>query len=305
MHKYIQQVTTLLGKNKKKMPVLIALFIVSSLLDVAGIGLIAPYVSLIISAGDSTPDGLQSAINFFGLSGTSRDEIILAVGLLLVLIFILKAFAAIFINYKILGFCLMKSYQQMSFEHYLKRNSSEYIRNIDLAAAFSHGILQSILRFMSEGVVTIAVFAFLAYRQPYVVAALMFLLIALFMIYDLFFKEKVKDYGVVSNNMHKNIVKGVYEGIEGMKEIKILGVEKYFYTFVQKSTKSYAKAGLRSSMVAKAPRYLIELFLVLFIVAMVSVFISFDLDRAELLPVLSMFGLASIRLTPSVNQMIA
>jgi len=40
-------------------------------------------------------------------------------------------------------------------------------------------------------------------------------------------------------------------------------------------------------------------------VAMVSVFISFDLDRAELLPVLSMFGLASIRLTPSVNQMIA
>ena len=48
------------------------------------------------------------------------------------------------------------------YKDYVNRNSSECIRNIDLAAAFSHGILQSILRFLSESAVTVAIVIFLA-----------------------------------------------------------------------------------------------------------------------------------------------
>ena len=44
---YIKEIIYLLGDNSKKIPWFILLFISSSVLDLAGIGLIAPYVALI------------------------------------------------------------------------------------------------------------------------------------------------------------------------------------------------------------------------------------------------------------------
>ena len=105
MYKYFLQIVTLLGESKAKTPALVVLFILLSLLDVVGIGLIAPYISLIMGSANDIPEGLQSAIHFVGLSSASYEEIVIITGLLLVSVFIAKAFLAIFVNYKILSFC--------------------------------------------------------------------------------------------------------------------------------------------------------------------------------------------------------
>jgi len=105
--------------------------------------------------------------------------------------------------------------------------------------------------------------------------------------------------------MHKKIVKGVYEGIEGLKEIKILNKEKYFYNTVHVATKKYADVVIKSSLISSSPRYLIEFMLVVFVVLLVLIFVELKLNNYELVPLLSMFGLAAIRLAPSANQMVS
>ena len=313
--KFLTKVLYLLGSNSRKIPFLVLLFITSSLLDVVGIGLIGPYVSLLINRDSEVPEILIDINNFLGFESLTYDQFLIYSGWILVIVFLIKAVSAIFINYKILSFCLnqgaklrshlMKSYQQMPYEDYVNRNSSECIRNIDLAAAFSHGILQSMMRFLSEGVVALAIVLFLAFKQPYILLLLLAILVGIFMLYDFFFKNRIKQYGIISNQMHKKIVKGVYEGIEGLKEIKILNKEKYFYNTVHVATKKYADVGIKSSLISSSPRYLIEFMLVVFVVLLVLIFVELKLNNYELVPLLSMFGLAAIRLAPSANQMVS
>ena len=45
--RYLKEIFFLIGSNKKKLPLMGALFLILSMLDLAGIGLIAPYVTLI------------------------------------------------------------------------------------------------------------------------------------------------------------------------------------------------------------------------------------------------------------------
>ena len=46
---FLKKVLFLLGNRKRKLPVLIILFIFSSFLDVLGVGLIIPYMSFVVS----------------------------------------------------------------------------------------------------------------------------------------------------------------------------------------------------------------------------------------------------------------
>ena len=45
---YLCEINFLIGENRKKIPGLILLFFLSSTLDLAGLGLIGPYISLIL-----------------------------------------------------------------------------------------------------------------------------------------------------------------------------------------------------------------------------------------------------------------
>ena len=45
---YISEIYHLLGDEKKKLPFIIFIFLISSLLDAIGVGLIGPYVSFLI-----------------------------------------------------------------------------------------------------------------------------------------------------------------------------------------------------------------------------------------------------------------
>ena len=60
MRQYLKEIFVLMGEDKKKLPWLLVLFFLVSFLDILGIGLIAPYVSMVME-----PD---HAIDFFSNS---------------------------------------------------------------------------------------------------------------------------------------------------------------------------------------------------------------------------------------------
>ena len=44
---YLHEILTLLGDDRRKLPALVVLFLGASMLDLAGLGLIAPYIALV------------------------------------------------------------------------------------------------------------------------------------------------------------------------------------------------------------------------------------------------------------------
>jgi ATP-binding cassette, subfamily B, bacterial PglK len=309
---YIKQVYFLSGN--KKILALVGMFLLTSFFDIIGIGLIAPYVALIISPESFDQSIFYNIIDYLD-TVESQQDLQIFFGIALIVVFFAKTLFAILVNQKIWSYCydegvnirikLMKAYQNMPYDNYLKGNSSDYIHNIQIIANnYSLTILQSILRIVSEGIVALFIFILLFIASGSSLLILVALLGGAIYFYDYFFRVKGQKYGKLSNKHLVKMFKLVGEALEGLKELRVLGVEKYFFSGLKKESKNYAKYSVKNKVIATAPRYLLELILVIFIVLVVSSSTLFFDNPKDFLPILSMFGLASIRLLPSTNQML-
>ena len=314
MKGYLSKILLLLGDQKRKLPLMIVLFVMVSLLDLAGLGLIGPYVALV-----ANPLAFEDGpwVEVFESLDIPRDRsnLLVIFGLSLLGVFILKSVSAIYINRKIIYFShnqkirlsshLMKAYQSMPYSEYTKRNSSEYIHTIhQLTGQFSNGVVLPVLRSLSDGIVALAILFMLAYQDWMVLLLLGGLIGFLIWGYDRLFRNRLKKYGEGSNDAATRIVRGIQEGIEGFKEIRILRKEKYFHRMVSEGTQQLAEFQARTQFIGIAPRYMMELVLVGFIVVLVGMTLFFSNDFNLLIPTIGMFGLASLRLLPMANVLI-
>jgi len=162
---------SILGTDKRKLPLMTLLFIFVSLLDLIGIGLVAPYIALLVDPEIISQGRFLQLFNFIGVSPYS-EKLILYLSFFIIILFALKFISALVINWIILRFCfqqsvrlrskLMAAYQNLPYIEYVNRNSSEYIYNINsIVPQFTMSILQSFLRLISEGLVAVSIFALL------------------------------------------------------------------------------------------------------------------------------------------------
>jgi ATP-binding cassette, subfamily B, bacterial PglK len=312
---YFKEVLFLLGDNKKKLPFLVLVFLLSSFLDLLGIGLIAPYVSIIVDPSMVEGSKLLTYLDRFGFS-TRPSDLLLTFGLALMATFLLKTIAGILINRSVLYFCrttqaialrsvLMKTYQNMKYTDYLERNSSEYIYHVQqLSSQFSQGILQSILRLTCDGIVGMMILITLAWTSGPALALLVLLLGGTIYSYDRYSKVAAQESGELMNKHSVRMVQGINEGLGGLKELRILGKNSYFHDLVIENARRFGNASAKGTVLATVPRFLLEFLLVSFIVLLVLSSLYSGADLKTVVPTLSMFGLAAIRLIPSVNQVI-
>jgi ATP-binding cassette, subfamily B, bacterial PglK len=309
MTQYLREILQLLGKDRSKLPWLVLLFLGSSLLDVAGIGLIGPYVALVVDT--RVLDGmLGHVIAAIGLPREQRAVLIL-LGLLLIGIFLLKAIAAIGIRGAIIRFSqnqrvrlqatLMQTYQALPYTEFMRRNSSEYVHAIsDLTARFAE-VVHIGLRMVSDGIVAIMILGLLAWQNAPALALLAGLLLAVIFGYDRLFRRNLRSHGERANQAALTMLRGVHEGIEGLKEIRILGKEEHFYRMVHEGAMALARLLTRVLLITLLPRYLLEASMVVFVVTLVVVILLLGQDPQILVPTLGVFGVAALRLAPSAN----
>jgi ATP-binding cassette, subfamily B, bacterial PglK len=311
---YLKEIYFLIGDNKRKLPLVGGLFILLSMFDLAGIGLIAPYVTLISSPEIFLQSRYYEIYEELGLS-LQLGDIILNFGIVLISIFLMKAIAAIFINFILLRFChgrsvalrasLMNSYQGLPYIEYVQRNSSSYIHNINLADKFATGTLLAMLRVICDGTVVIAIIIFLGVTDISALMVLGGLLLTLAIFYDRYFKPKVTQYGEIANLESIQILKSIQEAILGLKEVRVLRKENYFFSSMYESAKRFADVSVKTSVVNLAPRFIIEVAMVTFVVFLVLSTMYTDKNFSELIPLLSMFGVASLKLAPATTSIIS
>ena len=310
---FLKKVLFLLGNRKRKLPVLIILFIFSSFLDVLGVGLIIPYMSFVVS-----PELLSENRLFMVFSDfvDNKENILIYMSLILVTVFLIKTISAIVITRGIIKFSLdfgvelrsllMKSYQSLPYTTYTQKNSSEYVYRIQSHTdQISQHTISSILRIISEGLITLMLFAFLIITSGVLVFYLIVFLGLIVLSYDLIFRKRIKIMGQKVAISQTAMVKGIYEGMAGFKEIKVLGKHIFFYNKVHTNSQSYADVKLQHKLISSIPRFFMELILVCVVVFLVLSFSVSGESTIDALPIISAFGVASLRLMPSISQIIA
>ena len=309
---YLKEIFYLLDEDKWKLPLILFSFLIMSSLEVLGIGLIAPYAALIIN-----PNILIEKYSFLEEFGVPiySDNILLFMSILLVSLFVLKTIGLSLINWVIFSFCyerqikirakLMKSYQIMPYIKYTERNSAEYIYNMNAVGTFTQGVLVSILRIVTEMIVGLFIFVFLVFQDAFVLFMLVFLLGSFIFLYDFIFQKRIKKYGHLVNTYSTKMFKNINESVHGLKEVRILGKEKYFYDKVLSNATGLSQTMKLKDFISSVPRYFLELIMIFFVVLLVVLY-SYQGKALELVvPILTMFSIAAIRLFPSVNQIVS
>ena len=254
------------------------MFVLSSLFDLAGLSLIAPYIGLALDT--NVLDGVFGQIVVrIGLP-QEKESLLLIISLVLLGVFLIKTISAILINIIIINFSqnqevrlrnlLMKSYQSLPYIKYLNRNSSEYIYSIhNLTSQYASHLVLPLLRTISDSIVGLFILGFLAWQNISALIVLTALIGLLIIGYDRIIRHRVTIHGAKANKSATRMVEGIHEGIEGLKEIRILGKERYFGKIVSDSAEKFAFYNKRIQVLTGIPRYLLELTMIMFIVLLV------------------------------------
>jgi len=317
MNNTINKVLYILGESRKKIVLLTVLFVCLSLLELVGLGMIAPYITLIIN-----PDAMHSNqyfsefLNLFSLNGQANSTIILVLSVFMVVVFLIKFLGSILINFLIMRFCLnqgadlrsrlVKAYYHFEYQSFIVRNTAEYIYNLQgVVTIFSQSVLQAFLRLISDSLIVFFIISFLLLQNPFQIFLLISLMVLFGLMYDRIFKGRLSRYGKDANLSSARMIKSAQEGFDGYKEIKVLGLEGFFIKSVEDNAKQYARSALKSGLIGTLPRALFEFVLVLFIILLVVTSILFNpVSSTELFSMLGVLGVASIKLIPSLTQVI-
>ncbi len=305
---YIKKILYLIGEDKKKLSWILLLFITLPVFEILGLGMIIPYVTLIIDPNSFKANFELFSAGFF--KNKSDEDLLIIFGLVLFLIFGLKAIFIIIINKTIFNFSnltgaklrskLLNSYQSMKYDEYLNQNSSHYMYSIlDLAVKFSQSTLPASLSMVSQAVLAICILLFLAITDILILTIIGTLICSFVFFYDYILGEKITNYGAKTNTYQTKTLQTVNEAIEGFKEIKILNKEEYFHKKVSQMALKYANTYTNLLLFKTIPRFAIELILVASVVFIVFVAIFMKRDLVTIVPTLTVFCVSALRLMPA------
>ena len=291
---------------------MISVFVVASILEMIGLGLVVPFILLLVSPEtfEQNPIGLFLS-NL--LPNTIYSNKIILFGLFISFLFAIKSLIIIMVNKIIITFSmnlqtelkisLINHYLNIPYTEYINRNSSEYIQTIlSYTSQFTGTVLQSFFKILSESFAAIAILIVLALHDFISLSVLIMLLIGIGLCYDMFYKKKVTEFGKKSNQYQSKLIKAVQESMNGFKEIRVLSKEKYFKELITENSDGYANYSAKTQLISLYPRYLLEFSVVVFIIAVVLVSVSVHGNVETLATTLGLFGVASLRLMPIANS---
>ena len=297
-----------------KLFVLFMLMLVAAALEVAGIGMIPAFVAIVADpARVLSAEWLQPVINMLNISN-SQDLLIWG-SAALVGIFILKSVYIIVFNYfearfifnrrYTISYRLMRSYMQAPYTFHLQRNTAELLRNISQEInVLINNVVTNILMMGREGVVTLAILIFLFTLEPLITLLVISLSGFGAGTFILLNKKKMKEYGEEEQERRAEMIKAVNQGLGGIKEARVLNREEEFIDKFRIEAFQSTRLMAYLRFIQQIPRPVVETTAVVGML-MISVILVWEgRPMGAIISILTLFAMATVRLMPSVQQLV-
>lgn len=292
---------------------MILLFMVASSLEVFGIGVVGPFITL-ANDFDQIHD-IPSLKWIFEHSGAiSEAQFIGLFGLVVVVVFCFKTFVSWFTQASIVKFSdrqqrnlisrMVKAYLSAPYIYHTQKNSSSIIDNIlEIANKFTLTILTPLLTTVSNIFVACALFLLLYRTSSVTMLVLLVVLLPIFIFFNSF-RARIQEWGKNVRKSKEDIIRILNHAFGGIKETKVIGCERYFETEIIERAKELETAHVSFATFRILPRYIMETVMVACVVGLVSISLLISNEVENLTSLLGIFALASIRMIPAVSNSI-
>lgn len=299
------------GKQKRKMCLLLVMMVIGAFLETASISLIIPVMTLVINPSSVESNEIMAGI-YQALHLSSVRQFTILVMSVMVLAFVCKnlfLFAMQKIMYRFVyknqfetQEKLLRSFVKKDYEFYLNIETSTIQRIIAADVVNAYLLILSLLQITSECIV----FAMLAVallivdmKMTLVIAGLLVVtLVAVKMI----IRPIMNRTGKENQDYASLIYQWLSQTVMGIKEIKIIGKETYFIEEYSKRGSHYVAAMERLNLYSNSPKLLIETVCIVGMVAYMLVIVLSGQNLTQMMPALSAFAMAAVRLMPSANR---
>lgn len=303
------------SRTRLQFLLLFGLMIITAILEMIGIGLIMPFIAVITDPGIMDENVWLRSIKKI-VNAKNQTDFLIFMSLGLVMFYILKNISLGFLNYlqlrfvfskrSLIGKNLLKSYLKKPYTFHLERNTAELLRNINVETIRMFNFVLSLLKVCSELCVFCGVVVMLLWINPIVVVCCVTVLGTVSGIYYKSVSTYLRILGQQVQSSVKYAGQAVLEGLGAIKEVKLSGHEEFFPNRYYFNMMENGRANWRYSTIIAMPRLFLEVIAIGSMV-MIIIFIQVQGERdiKTLLPTLSLFAVAVVRLMPSLSQIVA
>ncbi len=299
-------------RQRRRWAVVVALAVFASGLEALAAVMI--YVLLNVANGDLDVPLLGDLRERF--PGTAESTLIGWIAAVMVVFFLLRAgvlLAQAYLQNRtaneagvLISRRLLMGYLRMPYSFHLLRNSAESIRTAYQAVLEVVGfVFVPTVMLLSESLVVLAMLLVLLITVPVPTLLVIGVLTPVVLVLMRSVQPHIAASGVAAQEAHEHNLRGIQQSLSGVREIKVLGRERFFERKYAESRLALARAVYRRAALTEVPRITIETLLMLLIVGFVGITALNGGSLQESVTVLGLFGYAALRVMPGLNRAIA
>ncbi len=297
-------------EQKVRVVILAALMVVGAILEMGGVSLVFPLMTAVMDKDFLDTWYMQIVCDAFHIQ-TGGEAMILILSALIFIYIVKNAFLFFeyYLQYRFV--CnnrfrvqrqLLQVYMYRPYEFYLNATTAEIMRIINTDVVNAFNLLTTVLNFFTEIIVSAALIIIIFVIDPGM-AAMIGLVLGFIML--LIFKAVKPVLRRASQRFMKNTSlsnKWLLQSLNGMKDVKVSHKEEYFIEEYAVYGKKAIDAEKINSVVTMLPRLLIEAVSVSAVLAVLIVLLKMGKSIDELMPQLTAFAFAAVRLLPSTTR---
>jgi ABC-type multidrug transport system fused ATPase/permease subunit len=310
VHAYRLVFQLLNQREKRRLLFILLLMVVGSVFEVLSLGMVVPIVGLL-----TKPDYVESVPFVKYIFGDVSQEAFALIAMLIMLtVFVFKT---VFLVWKVwvqrgysnevttrISRDLYAKYLRQPYAYFLAQNSSTLIRNSQNSNALMDGVIDPLLLVTSEVMVSGGLLLLLIWIEPIGTLATL----CIFGMGAWGFRQttskRIRRWGEADNFHKGQLIQQLQQGFGGIKDVKMHRREGYFITRYNDHLIGSASVSRRFSVASASPKFGLELLTIVCLALLVSVMVTIGNGLSGVLPVLGLFGAASFRILPAINQVI-
>lgn len=299
-------------KERRQFYALFFVVLILAMIETAGIVSIMPFMAVVASPEViQTNQWLNWVYTWLGFTSDHKFLIFLGFVVLGVLVFsnALKL-AVSWLQVRYMKLCnhslstrLLNGYLRQPYDFFLNRNTSEMGKNIIEEAAYvTHNILAPTLNICTKALVTLCIVGLLVAIDPMLALAVFVVLGTAYSFVFALVRMKLSKLGQRRLKSNVGRFQTASEALAGVKELKVLGREGFFFDRYAQHSKSLAKIDATSHVISASPAYAMESLAFGGILLIVIYFLMVKGSLGQVLPLLALYAFAGYRLLPALQQ---
>ena len=306
-------------KQKKHFGVLGIMILIGAVFETLGVSLLVPIVTVIID-----PETLHRYVDKIwvmmpwtksvmqSLNLVSDLSIMIFLLVTLIIIYCVKNIYLLWLTYDQNTFItsarndmisrVMREFLNRPYEDYLGADIPTVFRITDSDIPHTFSLLLAILSLITELVVSF----FLCIVLIVVNWQMTFFIVGVFLILtwlnSKFLKPRLNVIGKKNQDIQSKIAKWRLQAIYGLKDVKVLNRQDFFIKNYYESGKIGAKTARDYTVLNNVPRFMIESVFMSSVLLFIIVYLLNGGDVSALIPQLTAFAVAAMRIMPSANR---